>query len=205
MQGLIGKKLGMTHLFNEDGRSVTCTVIEAGPCVVLQKKTIESDGYDAVQLGYGEKKEKNTSNAMIGHFKKTSSSPMATIKEFRNFHTDVNEGGSITVDLFNVGDKISVQGTSKGKGFQGVVKRHGFGGVGMRTHGQHNRERAPGSIGMSSTPSRVLKGMRMGGRMGNETVKVRNLKVAKVIAEKNLLLVTGAIPGAKGSTVIIEK
>jgi large subunit ribosomal protein L3 len=205
MQGLIGKKLGMTHLFNEDGRSVTCTVIEAGPCVVLQKKTVESDGYDAVQLGYGEKKEKNTSNAMIGHFKKTSSSPMATIKEFRNFHTDVNEGGSITVDLFNVGDKISVQGTSKGKGFQGVVKRHGFGGVGMRTHGQHNRERAPGSIGMSSTPSRVLKGMRMGGRMGNETVKVRNLKVAKVIAEKNLLLVTGAIPGAKGSTVIIEK
>ncbi len=205
MQGLIGKKLGMTHLFNEDGRSVTCTVIEAGPCVVLQKKTIESDGYDAVQLGYGEKKEKNTSNAMMGHFKKTSSSPMATIKEFRNFHTDVNEGGSITVDLFNVGDKISVQGTSKGKGFQGVVKRHGFGGVGMRTHGQHNRERAPGSIGMSSTPSRVLKGMRMGGRMGNETVKVRNLKVAKVIAEKNLLLVTGAIPGAKGSTVIIEK
>jgi len=205
MQGLIGKKLGMTHLFNEDGRSVTCTVIEAGPCVVLQKKTVESDGYDAVQLGYGEKKEKNTSNAMMGHFKKTSSSPMATIKEFRNFHTDVNEGGSITVDLFNVGDKISVQGTSKGKGFQGVVKRHGFGGVGMRTHGQHNRERAPGSIGMSSTPSRVLKGMRMGGRMGNETVKVRNLKVAKVIAEKNLLLVTGAIPGAKGSTVIIEK
>ena len=205
MQGLIGKKLGMTHIFNEDGRSVTCTVIEAGPCVVLQKKTIESDGYDAVQLGYGEKKEKNTSNAMMGHFKKSSSSPMATIKEFRNFHTDVNEGGSVTVDLFNVGDKISVQGTSKGKGFQGVVKRHGFGGVGMRTHGQHNRERAPGSIGMSSTPSRVLKGMRMGGRMGNETVKVRNLKVAKVIAEKNLLLVTGAIPGAKGSTVIIEK
>lgn len=205
MQGLIGKKLGMTHLFNEDGRSVTCTVIEAGPCVVLQKKTIESDGYDAVQLGYGEKKEKNTSNAMMGHFKKTSSSPMATIKEFRNFHTDVNEGGSVTVELFNVGDKISVQGTSKGKGFQGVVKRHGFGGVGMRTHGQHNRERAPGSIGMSSTPSRVLKGMRMGGRMGNETVKVKNLKVAKVIAEKNLLLVTGAIPGAKGSTVIIEK
>jgi large subunit ribosomal protein L3 len=205
MKGLIGKKIGMTHFFNEDGRSVTCTVIEAGPCVVLQKKTIESDGYDAIQLGFGDKKEKNTSAGMMGHFKKSGSSPMAYIREFRNFNTEVNVGESITADLFAEGDKIAVKGTSKGKGFQGVVKRHGFAGVGMRTHGQHNRERAPGSIGMSSTPSRVLKGMRMAGRMGNETVKVRNLKVAKVISEKNLILVTGAIPGAKGSTVIIEK
>ena len=205
MKGLIGKKIGMTHFFNEDGRSVTCTVIEAGPCVVLQKKTIESDGYDAIQLGFGDKKEKNTSAGMMGHFKKSDSSPMAYIREFRDFNTEVNVGESITADLFAEGDKIAVKGTSKGKGFQGVVKRHGFAGVGMRTHGQHNRERAPGSIGMSSTPSRVLKGMRMGGRMGNETVKVRNLKVAKVISEKNLILVTGAIPGAKGSTVIIEK
>ncbi|HCK21133.1 MAG TPA: 50S ribosomal protein L3 [Bacteroidetes bacterium] len=205
MKGIIGKKVGMTHFFNSDGKAISCTVIEAGPCVVLQKKTQETDGYDALQIGYGDKKEKNTSAGMMGHFKKSNAAPLAQIREFRDFNTDLGLGDTITVDIFEEGEKVHVKSTSKGKGFQGVVKRHGFGGVGMTTHGQHDRLRAPGSIGGSSSPSRVFKGTRMAGRMGNETVKVRNLKVAKIISEKNLILVNGSVPGGKGSYVIIEK
>ncbi|KRP06857.1 MAG: 50S ribosomal protein L3, partial [Sphingobacteriales bacterium BACL12 MAG-120802-bin5] len=162
-------------------------------------------GYDALQIGYGDKKEKNTSAGMMGHFKKSNAAPLAQIREFRDFNTDLGLGDTITVDIFEEGEKVHVKSTSKGKGFQGVVKRHGFGGVGMTTHGQHDRLRAPGSIGGSSSPSRVFKGTRMAGRMGNETVKVRNLKVAKIISEKNLILVNGSVPGGKGSYVIIEK
>ncbi|HAE13043.1 MAG: 50S ribosomal protein L3 [Chitinophagales bacterium] len=205
MKGIIGKKVGMTHYFDNDGRSVACTVIEAGPCVVLQKKTIETDGYDAVQIGFDEKKEKNTSAGMKGHFKKAGAEPVKQISEFRDFNTELNVGEHLTVDMFTEGEKVHVKGTSKGKGFQGVVKRHKFSGVGMRTHGQHDRHRAPGSIGGSSWPSRVFKGMRMAGRMGNETVKTRNIKIAKIISEQNLILLNGSVPGSKGSYVIIEK
>ena len=205
MKGIIGKKVGMTHYFDNDGRSVACTVIEAGPCVVLQKKTIETDGYDAVQIGFDEKKEKNTSAGMKGHFKKAGAEPVKQISEFRDFNTELNVGEHLTVDMFTEGEKVHVKGTSKGKGFQGVVKRHKFSGVGMRTHGQHDRHRAPGSIGGSSWPSRVFKGMRMAGRMGNETVKTRNIKIAKIISEQNLILLNGSVPGSKGSYVILEK
>jgi large subunit ribosomal protein L3 len=205
MKGIIGKKVGMTHYFDSEGKSISCTVVEAGPCVVLQKKTIDNDGYEAVQIGFDEKKEKNTSAGMKGHFKKAGVDPVKKIREFRGFNTERNVGENITVDIFTEGEKVSVVSTSKGKGFQGVVKRHKFSGVGMRTHGQHDRHRAPGSIGGSSWPSRVMKGMRMAGRMGNETVKTRNIKIAKIISEQNLILLNGAVPGGKGSYVIIEK
>jgi large subunit ribosomal protein L3 len=205
MSGIIGKKVGMTSIFSANGKYIPCTVIEAGPCVVTQVKTLEKDGYVAVQLAYDEKKEKNTSSAMKGHFAKAATTPKRKIVEFRNFDTEKNLGEIVTVEGFAEGDFIDVAGTSKGKGFQGVVKRHGFSGVGGSTHGQHDRARAPGSLGASSWPSRVFKGMRMGGRMGGDRVKIQNLEVVKVIADKNLLIVKGSIAGAKGSYVTIEK
>ncbi len=205
MKGIIGRKLGMTHYYGDEGKVITCTVIEAGPCVVVQKKTDDTDGYSALQLGFDEMKEKNSNKAQAGHFKKSNAKHMRKIKEFRNFSLDKNVGDNITVDIFEEGEKVSVVSTSKGKGFQGVVKRHNFSGVGMRTHGQHDRHRAPGSIGSSSYPSRVFKGMKMAGRMGNETVKMRNIKVAKIISDKNLILLNGSVPGSKGCYVIIEK
>ncbi len=205
MSGIIGKKVGMTSIFSANGKYIPCTVIEAGPCVVTQVKTLEKDGYVAVQLAYDEKKEKNTSSAMKGHFAKAATTPKRKIVEFRNFNTEKNLGEIVTVEGFAEGDFIDVAGTSKGKGFQGVVKRHGFSGVGGSTHGQHDRARAPGSLGASSWPSRVFKGMRMGGRMGGDRVKIQNLEVVKVIADKNLLIVKGSIAGAKGSYVTIEK
>ncbi len=205
MIGLIGKKIGMTSIFLEDGTNIPCTVLEVGPCMVTQVKTEESDGYNAVQIAFGEKKEKNTPNPMRGHFKKAGVSPAKVLREVRNCDLEVNPGDEITLEVFEEGDMVNVSARTKGKGFQGVVKRHGFKGVGMRTHGQHNRERAPGSIGMSSDPSRVYKGMRMAGRMGNVNVKQKNLKVVKVMPERNILLVRGAVPGHKGTFVFIEK
>ena len=205
MPGLIGKKVGMTSVFSADGKNVPCTVIEAGPCVVTQVKTVETDGYAALQLGFDEKKEKNTTKPLMGHFKKAGTTPKRKLVEFSGYDVDYKLGDVSDVTLFEGTDFVDVVGTSKGKGFQGVVKRHGFGGVGEATHGQHNRQRKPGSIGACSTPSRVFKGMRMGGRTGNDRVTVQNLQVLKVIAENNLLLVKGSIPGAKGSYVIIEK
>lgn len=205
MSGIIGKKIGMTSIFSANGKYIPCTVIEAGPCVVTQVKTLEKDGYASVQLGFEEKKEKHTSSAMQGHFKKASTTPKRRVVEFKHFETEKNLGEVVNVELFAEGDFVDVVGTSKGKGFQGVVKRHGFGGVGGSTHGQHDRQRAPGSLGASSWPSRVFKGMRMAGRTGGNRVKVQNLEVVKVIAEKNLLIVKGSIAGAKGSYVTIEK
>lgn len=205
MSGIIGKKVGMTSIFSANGKYIPCTVIEAGPCVVTQVKTLEKDGYASVQLGFEEKKEKHTSSAMQGHFKKASTTPKRKVVEFKHFETEKTLGEVINVELFAEGDFVDVVGTSKGKGFQGVVKRHGFGGVGGSTHGQHDRQRAPGSLGASSWPSRVFKGMRMAGRTGGNRVKVQNLEVVKVIAEKNLLIVKGSIAGAKGSYVTIEK
>ena len=205
MSGLIGRKIGMTSLFDENGKNIPCTVIEAGPCVVTQVRTIEVDGYEALQLGFDDKTEKHATKADLGHFKKAGTSAKKKVVEFQSFEGKFNLGDSITVDVFTEGEFVDVQGVSKGKGFQGVVKRHGFGGVGQATHGQHNRLRAPGSIGASSYPSRVFKGMRMAGRMGGENVKVQNLRVLKVVAEKNLLVVKGAIPGCKNSYVIIQK
>jgi len=205
MQGIIGKKVGMTSVFSAEGKNIPCTVIEAGPCVVTQVKTVESDGYEAVQLAFDEKKEKRTSKAMVEHFKKAGTTPKRKVVEFRDFGKDVKIGDSITVDIFIDGEWCDVSGTSKGKGFQGVVKRHNFAGVNDATHGQHNRLRAPGSLGASSDPSRVFKGMRMGGRTGGERVKMISLKVLKKIPESNLLLVKGSVPGAKGSYLIIEK
>lgn len=205
MSGLIGKKVGMTSIFDETGKNIPCTVIEAGPCVVTQVKSVETDGYAAVQLAYGEKKEKHTTAPLQGHFQKAGTTPKRRLVEFKTFEDQKNLGDTITVDIFEIGDFVDVVGTSKGKGFQGVVKRHGFGGVGMQTHGQHNRLRAPGSMGASSWPSRVFKGMRMAGQMGSERVKVQNLQVVKVFAEQNLLVVKGSIPGAKGSFVIVDK
>jgi len=205
MSGLIGKKIGMTSIFSAAGKNVPCTIIEAGPCIVTQVKTIESDGYSAVQLAFDDKKEKHTSSAMQGHFKKASTAPKRKVAEFRFFETERNLGETITVDLFNEGEYVDVIGNSKGKGFQGVVKRHNFSGVGMGTHGQHNRLRAPGSLGASSYPSRVFKGMRMAGQTGGGRVKVQNLIVLKVLPEQNLIVVQGAIPGPKGSYVMIEK
>ena len=205
MSGLIGKKIGMTSLFDENGKNIPCTVIEAGPCVVTQVRTEEVDGYNAVQLGFDDKKEKNATKAQIGHFKKAGTSPKTKVREFKYFMKRPNLGDVFTVELFKEGEFVDITGTSKGKGFQGVVKRHGFGGVGQATHGQHNRLRAPGSIGASSYPSRVFKGMRMAGRMGGEKVTVQNLKVLKVIPEKNLLIVKGAVPGHKNAYIKLEK
>ena len=205
MSGLIGKKIGMTSIYSAAGKNIPCTIIEAGPCVVTQVKTISTDGYSAVQLAFDEKKEKHTTAAMKGHFAKANSNPMRKLVEFRNFEVEHALGSTINVELFEEGEFVSVIGTSKGKGFQGVVKRHGFSGVGMATHGQHNRLRAPGSLGASSYPSHVFKGMRMAGRTGGARVKVQNLVVLKVLPEQNLIVVQGAIPGPKGSYVMIEK
>lgn len=204
MPGLIGRKVGMTSIYSAEGKATPCTVIEAGPCVVTQLKTQDRDGYEATQLGFGEAREKNTPNALKGHFKKANTTPKSKVVEFDGFD-GLNLGDTVNADLFEEGDYVSISGTSKGKGFQGVVKRHGFGGVGQATHGQHNRLRAPGSIGAASYPARVFKGMRMGGQMGNKTVTIENLQVLKVLTDKNLLVVKGSIPGAKGSIVIIEK
>jgi large subunit ribosomal protein L3 len=206
MSGLIGKKIGMTSIYDENGRFVPVTVIEAGPCVVTQVRKQETDGYSAIQLAYGERKEKNTSKALIGHFKKAGTTSKAKVAEFKYFEKELNLGDTLKIeDIFVEGDFVDVIGKSKGRGFQGVVKRYGFGGVGGQTHGQHNRGRHPGSIGACSFPSRVFKGMRMGGRMGYARVKVQNLKVVKLMADKNLVLVSGSIPGANNSYVLIEK
>ncbi len=205
MPGLIGKKVGMTSVFDDKGNNVPCTVLEVGPCVVTQIKTVETDGYNAVQLSFDDKKEKSTTRAMLGHFKKAGTSPKRKTVELKGFVKDWKLGDVITVDYFNDDTWLDVKSKSKGKGFQGVVKRHGFAGVNDATHGQHNRNRAPGSLGASSYPSRVFKGMRMAGRDGNKTVKTINLKVVKVLAEQNLLMLKGSVPGSNGSYVIIEK
>ncbi|HOF97859.1 MAG: 50S ribosomal protein L3 [Paludibacteraceae bacterium] len=205
MPGLIGKKIGMTSVFSADGKNVPCTVIEAGPCVVTQIKSIETDGYEAVQVGFEEKKPKHTNKPEAGHFKVAGVAPQRHLVEFKGFEGDFKLGDVITVEIFDGSTFVDVVGTSKGKGYQGVVKRHKFSGVGETTHGQHNRQRAPGSLGASSFPSRVFKGMRMGGRMGGDKVTVQNLQVLKIIPEHNLLLVKGSVPGAKGSIVIINK
>jgi len=195
----------MTSVFSTDGKNIPCTIIEAGPCVVTQIKSQEKDGYEAVQIGYGERKEKNTSSALKGHFKKASTTPKSKLVEFKSFDSDLNLGDEITVELFQEGEFVDAVGTSKGKGFQGVVKRHNFSGVGDATHGQHNRLRAPGSIGAASYPARVFKGMKMAGRTGGDRVKVSNLEVLKVLADKNIIVIKGSVPGAKGSYVILEK
>ncbi len=195
----------MTSVFSADGKNVPCTVIEVGPCVVTQVKTAEKDGYEAVQLGFMEKSDKHTTAPMAGHFKKAGVAPQRHLAEFKGFGEEVKLGDTITVDLFSEDDFVDIQGTSKGKGFQGVVKRHGFGGVGQSTHGQHNRLRAPGSVGACSYPAKVFKGMRMAGQMGNEKVTIQNLRVVKVLPEHNVLIIKGSIPGSKGSIVLIEK
>ena len=205
MSGIIGKKIGMTSVYDANGKFIPCTVIEAGPCVVTQVKTKDKDGYEAVQLAYGERKEKHTSGAMKGHFAKSGTTPKRKLGEFKNFENEIKLGEVLTVELFAEGDFVDIVGTSKGRGFQGVVKRHGFAGVGESTHGQHDRQRAPGSLVNSSNAARVFKGMRMAGRMGGARVKATNLQVVKVFAEKNLLVVKGSIPGANGSFVKIEK
>ena len=205
MSGLIGKKIGMTSIFDENGKNIPCTVIEAGPCIVTQVRTEEVDGYNALQLGFDDATEKNATKAAIGHAKKAGTSVKRKVVEFKGFDKEYKLGDAVTVEQFIEGEFVDISGTSKGKGFQGVVKRHGFGGVGQSTHGQHNRLRAPGSIGAASYPSRVFKGMRMAGQMGNERVKVQNLRVLKVVAEKNLLVVKGCVPGHKNSYVIIER
>lgn len=205
MSGIIGRKVGMTSVFDSNGKQIPCTVIEAGPCVVTQVKTTEKDGYRAVQLAYGDRKEKNTPAAQKGIFTKANTTPKTKLAEFKGFEEELTLGQSIEIGLFEVGEFVDVVGTSKGKGFQGVVKRHGFSGVGMQTHGQHNRLRAPGSLGASSDPSRVFKGMRMAGRMGGVRVKKTNLEILKVLKEQNLLVVKGSIPGHKGSFLLIEK
>ncbi|MBK6642558.1 MAG: 50S ribosomal protein L3 [Bacteroidetes bacterium] len=204
MSGLIGTKIGMTSFFDAEGKNIPCTVIQAGPCLVTHVKTKEKDGYSAIQLAYGERKEKNTPAALKGHFAKAKTTPKRRLIEFKGFDQDLNIGDQVTVSILEEGMYCDVVGESKGKGFQGVVKRHGFSGVGGQTHGQHNRLRAPGSMGASSWPSRVFKGMRMAGRMGGENVKMVNLQIVKVIPEQNLVLVKGAIPGAKGSYITIE-
>jgi len=204
MPGLIGRKLGMTSIYDANGKAIPCTMIEAGPCVVTQVKTIERDGYEAVQLGFGDRKEKNTPNSLRGHFKAAGTEPKKKLVEFNGFD-GVKTGDVITIDMFAEGDYVDVVGTSKGKGFQGVVKRHNFRGVGDATHGQHNRLRAPGSIGAASYPARVFKGMKMAGRMGNDRVTTQNLTVLKVLTDKNIILVKGSVAGAKNSFVIVEK
>jgi len=205
MSGLIGKKIGMTSVYNEEGKNIPCTIIEAGPCVVTQIKTSDTDGYSAVQLSFGEQSEKRISKALMGHFKNANTTPKKKLVEFMMPVEDIKLGDTITVDILDEGSYVTVVGTSKGKGFQGVVKRHGFAGVNDATHGQHNRQRHPGSIGAASYPARVFKGMRMGGQMGNARVKVENLEVIKVIQDKNIVVLKGAIPGANNSYVIIEK
>ncbi len=205
MPGLLGKKIGMTSVFSADGKNVPCTVIEAGPCVVTQIKTVETDGYSAVQVGFQAKTEKHTNKAEAGHFKAAGVTPQRHLVEFNGFEQEFKLGDAITCEMFEADTFVDVVGTSKGKGFQGVVKRHGFGGVGQATHGQHNRLRAPGSLGASSYPSRVFKGMRMAGRTGGDQVTVQNLQILKVIPEHNLVLIKGSVPGAKGSIVIINK
>ncbi|MBO7445095.1 MAG: 50S ribosomal protein L3 [Bacteroidales bacterium] len=207
MSGLIGKKIGMTSIYDASGKMVPCTVLEAGPCVVTQVKTIEKDGYSAIQLGYDEKKEKNTTKPLKGHFAKAGTTPKKIVREFTRFEEGHKKsfGEVLDVTIFSEGEFVDVSGISKGKGFQGVVKRHGFRGVGDSTHGQHNRLRAPGSMGASSYPSRVFKGMRMAGQMGNAKVKVINLQIMKIVKEKNLVLVKGSVPGANGSYIIIER
>ncbi|MCH5221966.1 MAG: 50S ribosomal protein L3 [Muribaculaceae bacterium] len=205
MPGLIGKKIGMTSVFSADGRNVPCTVIEVGPCVVTQVKTEATDGYEALQLGFEEQKEKHLTKPELGHFRKAGVTPKRHLAEFKGFGSEYALGDTIGVDIFTDADFVDVVGTSKGKGFQGVVKRHGFGGVGQTTHGQHNRLRAPGSVGACSYPAKVFKGMRMAGQTGNERVTVQNLQIIKVIPEHNLLMIKGSVPGAKGSIVLIEK
>ncbi|MCB0505150.1 MAG: 50S ribosomal protein L3 [Cyclobacteriaceae bacterium] len=210
MSGIIGRKIGMTSLFSAEGKNIPCTVVEAGPCVVTQVKDAETDGYTAVQLAYGERKEKNTPKALKGHFDKAKTTPKQHVVEFRDFRVEFEGGVQLGQELkveeiFKEGDFVDVSGTTKGKGFQGVVKRHNFGGVGQQTHGQHNRLRAPGSIGGASYPARVFKGMRMAGRTGGNNAKVTNLQVLKIMPEKNLIVISGSIPGPKNSTVILEK
>jgi large subunit ribosomal protein L3 len=205
MSGLIGKKIGMTSIYDENGKNIPCTVIQAGPCVVTQVRTEEVDGYSAIQLGFDDKKVKSTPKALQGHFEKAGTTPKRKVVEFKGFDEEYKLGDVLTVEHFKEGEFVDVAATSKGKGFQGVVKRHGFAGVGQATHGQHNRLRAPGSIGAASYPARVFKGMRMAGRMGGDTVKVQNLKVLKVVADKNLLVIKGCVPGHNNAYVIIEK
>ncbi len=205
MSGLIGRKIGMTSLFDENGKNIPCTVIEAGPCVVTQVRTEEVDGYSALQLGFDDKAEKRTSKALQGHFKKAGTTAKKKVVEIQDFLEEYKLGDQLTVELFKEGEFVDVSADTKGKGFQGVVKRHGFAGVGQATHGQHNRLRAPGSIGAASYPARVFKGMRMAGRMGGNKVTVQNLRVLKVVAEKNLLVVKGSVPGHKNAYVIIQK
>ena len=205
MPGLIGKKIGMTTIFSEAGKNVPCTILEVGPCKVIQIKTEEIDGYDAVQLGFSEQKSSRVGKAALGHFKKANSTPLSKLVEFAADFDEVALGDTLNVELFEEGDYVSVSGTSKGKGFQGVVKRYNFRGVGDATHGQHNRLRAPGSIGAASYPARVFKGMRMAGQMGNAKVTIDNLQVLKVLADKNMIVVKGAVPGAKNSYITIEK
>lgn len=206
MPGLLGRKIGMTNLYSNDGKTIPVTIVEAGPCPVVEVRTMEKDGYEAVQLGFGEKKEKNVNKPEMGNFKKKNLSPLKFLKEFDNFDiNNVKIGDIIKADLFTEGEKVKIVGTSKGKGFQGVVKRHNFGGVGGRTHGQHNRQRSPGSIGASSYPSRVFKGTRMAGRLGGTQVSVKNSQIIKIDIEKNLVFVKGAVPGAVNSIVEIRK
>ncbi len=205
MSGLIGKKIGMTSIFDENGKNMPCTVIQAGPCVVTQVRTEDKDGYEAVQLGFDDKTEKSANKSEMGHAKKAGTSVKKKVVEFQGFEAEYKLGDTITVAHFEEGEFVDITGTSKGKGFQGVVKRHGFAGVGQATHGQHNRLRAPGSIGAASYPARVFKGMKMAGRMGTDTVKVQNLRVLKVVADQNLLVVKGCVPGHKNAYVKIEK
>ena len=205
MPGIIGRKVGMTSIYSAEGKATPCTIIEAGPCVVTQVKTQDKDGYEAIQLGFGDRKESNTPNPLKGHFSKAKTTPKSKLAEFKGFELDLNLGDVVTAEIFQEGEYVDVCGYSKGKGFQGVVKRHGFGGVGQATHGQHNRLRAPGSIGAASYPAKVFKGMRMAGQTGNKQVQIDNLLILKVLTEKNLLIVKGSIPGAKGSTVLIKK
>ena len=205
MKSIIGKKVGMTSIFDTNGKQTSVTIIEAGPCVVTQKKTTETDGYNALQIAYGDKKEKHTLRSEKNHFAKANTTAKNHIKEIRDSESDKNVGDTITVDIFTEGDKVDVVGTTKGKGFQGVVKRHGFHGVGGQSHGQHDRSRAPGSIGGSSYPSRVFKGMRMAGRMGQDKVQIKGLKIVKIFPEKNYLLISGSVPGHNGSIVLIQK
>ena len=205
MKSIIGKKIGMTSIFDTAGKQTAVTIIEAGPCVVTQKKTVETDGYNALQIAFGDKKEKHSIKAEVNHFAKAQTSPKKVVKEIRDSEIDKAVGETITVDIFAEGDSVEVIGTTKGKGFQGVVKRHGFKGVGQQSHGQHDRQRAPGSIGNSSDASRVFKGMRMGGRMGQDRVTMKGLKVVKIFAEKNYILISGSVPGHNGSIVLIQK
>ena len=205
MKGIIGKKIGMTSIFSSDGKQTSCTIIEAGPCVVTQVKTPEADGYSAVQLAFGDKNEKHSTSAARNHFSKANTPAKKFVKEFRDYSLEKALGDNITVDIFTEGEKVNIVGTTKGKGFQGVIKRHGFHGVGGQSHGQHDRQRAPGSIGNSSDASRVFKGMRMAGRMGGDRVKMKGLKVMKIFPDKNYILVSGSVPGHNGSIVLIQK